>query len=107
MPEDKHSVDALHGRDIGGGVVKTAREIAEMVNHGNDVDDFERYIEYCTFAADSAIEQERERCAKIAEKWTRADHICLHAGEMTASELRSVKAVVNTIIRELKEWPRP
>lgn len=34
--------------------MQTAREIAEMVNHGNDVDDFERYIEYFEHAARAA-----------------------------------------------------
>ena len=46
---------------------------------------------------------ERERCAKIGEKWSGADHIRLHAGEMTAQELRSVRAVVRSIVAELRE----
>ena len=50
-----------------------------------------------------AVAAERERVRDILKKWTRADHIQLHAGEMTASELRSVKAVVNAIIREAGE----
>lgn len=37
--------------------MKTAREIAEMVNHGNDVAGYERYIEYCTLAASSAFDE--------------------------------------------------
>jgi len=48
---------------------KTPREIAETVNHGNDVDDYERYIEYCELAANAAIEQERARCAEIADRF--------------------------------------
>ena len=53
--------------------MKTAREIAEMVNHGNDVDDFERYIEYCEIAAKNALEQERARCAAIAREHASKD----------------------------------
>ena len=45
---------------------------------------------------------ERARCLEIARKWSSADHIQLHAGEMKAQEMRSVKAVVNAIIRELE-----
>jgi hypothetical protein len=33
----------------------------------------------------------------ILKNWQRADHIRLHAGEMTAQEMRSVKAVVRAI----------
>lgn len=47
-----------------------------------------------------------EECAKVADAWKRADEIQLRAGEMTAQELRSVKAVVNSIaamIRSLSE----
>ena len=50
-----------------------------------------------------AVAAERERVRDVLKKWTRADHIQLHAGEMTAQELRSVKAVVNAIIRETGE----
>lgn len=50
----------------------------------------------------SAAEGERERCAVIAEKWTTSGHILLHAGEMTAQELRSVKAVAKAIAAEIR-----
>lgn len=40
---------------------------------------------------------------EIGEKWSGADHIRLHAGEMTAQELRSVRAVVRAIVAELRE----
>lgn len=46
-----------------------------------------------------------ERAAKKAEEWTRADHIRLHAGEMTAQEMRTAQAVARGIaasIRDLK-----
>ena len=57
----------------------------------------------CDVIVEKAILAERERVREIVKKWTRADHIQLHAGEMTAGELRSVKAVVNAIIRETGE----
>jgi hypothetical protein len=38
----------------------------------------------------------------VLEKWQRADHIRLVAGELTAGELRAVKAVVAAIARELR-----
>lgn len=48
-----------------------------------------------------AVAAERERCRAIASRWLSADHIRLHAGEMTAQELRSVRAVVAAIRREI------
>jgi hypothetical protein len=38
--------------------------------------------------------------SRLREKWTRADSLKLHAGEMTAQELRTAKAVANAIIAE-------
>jgi hypothetical protein len=40
---------------------------------------------------------------KILQNWQRADHIRLHAGEMTAQEMRSVKAVVKAIEANINE----
>jgi dsRNA-specific ribonuclease len=37
----------------------------------------------------------------ILSRWQRSDHIQLHAGEMTAQEMRSVKAVVKAIEAEI------
>ena len=45
---------------------------------------------------------ERKRCTNVAMEWTKAGHIRLHAGEMTAQEMRSVKAVVRAIVREIQ-----
>lgn len=51
---------------------------------------------------DKAIMHERMRCSAIALEWTKAKHIRLHAGEMTAQEMRSVKAVTNAIVRAIQ-----
>lgn len=40
---------------------------------------------------------------EIIRRWKRADHIRLHAGEMTAPEMRSVKAVVAAIEQEIEK----
>ena len=47
--------------------------------------------------------EEVDRITEIVNKWTDSGHILLHAGEMTAQELRSVKAVVSAILREIEE----
>lgn len=39
----------------------------------------------------------------ILASWSKAQHIRLHAGEMTAQEMRSVKAVVAAIRREIEQ----
>ena len=45
---------------------------------------------------------ERKRCLAIVRKWSKVGHILLHAGEMKAGELRSVRAVVAAIEREIE-----
>lgn len=45
-------------------------------------------------AADAAVRD-------ALENWSRADHLQLHAGEMTAQELRTTKAVVKAISAEI------
>lgn len=42
-----------------------------------------------------------DRVEQILNKWTRPDHIRLHAGEMTVQELRTVVAVVKAIAVEI------
>lgn len=46
----------------------------------------------------------RDDMLQIANKWSSSDHMRLHAGEMTAQELRTCKAVVNAIIAELSAY---
>ncbi len=48
-------------------------------------------------------DDERHHCRSIIQQWTSADHIRLHAGELAAQEMRTVKAVVNAILAELPE----
>ena len=43
-----------------------------------------------------------ERAAQIAQHWTRPDTLRLHAGEMTAQELRTVVAVLNGVIAAIR-----
>jgi hypothetical protein len=50
---------------------------------------------------DRARKAERLRLTNIAMAWTKSQHILLHAGEMKAQEMRTVKAVTNAIVREL------
>jgi hypothetical protein len=52
-------------------------------------------------ARTAGVAAERERCAKIAVSWQRADAIKLAAGEMTAQELRTAKAVAGGIERAI------
>lgn len=44
-----------------------------------------------------------EFAAGIADDWTLPDHILLHAGEMTAQELRSVMAVARAIAAQIRD----
>lgn len=46
--------------------------------------------------------EERQRCAKVAKRWLKTDYILLHAGEMSAQELRSVKAVIKAVVAEIQ-----
>lgn len=43
-----------------------------------------------------------EDAARVAEAWLKSGRIQLHAGEMTAQELRSVKAVVSAISKSVR-----
>lgn len=43
-----------------------------------------------------------KHAAAIADKWRTPSHIRLHAGEMTAQELRSVQAVAQAIASEIR-----
>lgn len=53
-------------------------------------------------AHDLGWEGAMEFAAGIVDKWTEAGHLLLHAGEMTAQELRTVQAVVRAIAAELR-----
>jgi hypothetical protein len=46
---------------------------------------------------------EKDRCLKEIAKWSSSGHILLHAGEMTAGELRSVKAVIGAIYTAVQD----
>ena len=48
------------------------------------------------------VAAERERCAKIAEEWMDQSTMKLRAGEMTAQELRTSRAVVAAISRAIR-----
>lgn len=41
-------------------------------------------------------------CVGLAEKWLKPSHVRLHAGEMSAQEMRTVLAVVGAIILTMK-----
>lgn len=47
----------------------------------------------------------RERSGEIIRKWLRTDTLKLHAGEMTAQELRTVKAVLRGVLAEIEGRP--
>jgi hypothetical protein len=51
---------------------------------------------------DEATEQERARVLAILDRWKKSQDILLAAGEMTAQELRTVKAVVAAIRRQVE-----
>ena len=47
-----------------------------------------------------------QKVLKILSAWQQPAHITLHAGEMSAQEMRSVLAVVRGIEREIRELGR-
>ncbi len=59
-----------------------------------------RESQAAALARATKAEEANERLREVLAKWSRADHIRLHAGEMTAQEMRCVKAVVGAIERE-------
>jgi hypothetical protein len=44
-----------------------------------------------------------KNAAQIADKWRNPSHVRLHAGEMTAQEMRSVQSVARAIADEIRE----
>ena len=52
---------------------------------------------------DGAFHAGVEFAAEVCDKWMNPDYIRLHAGEMTAQEMRSVLAVVKAIAAEIRE----
>lgn len=54
------------------------------------------------FEKNVAVSLEKYAMVSAAEKWTKRDHIRLHAGEMTTQEMRTAHAVANGIVAELK-----
>lgn len=62
----------------------------------------EQVIGYMREAWEAAAEAERAACAAIVDKWSDGGHLKLHAGEMTAQELRTVQAVVNAIKADIR-----
>lgn len=53
----------------------------------------------------AAIRRERERCAKMADAWERPDALRLAAGEMTAQEMRTARAVAKGIAAAIRSLP--
>ncbi len=46
---------------------------------------------------------EKDRCLEAVKPWLRPDHIRLHAGEMTAQEMRSAVAVARGIFSSIQD----
>lgn len=49
----------------------------------------------------------RERCAKVCEEWLRVSELLLHCGEMSAQEIRTVKAVLTNRAAAIRALPLP
>lgn len=52
-----------------------------------------------------ATAEERERAAKVAEEWLRADELRLHMGELTAQEVRTAQALQRRIAAAIRLPP--
>lgn len=50
----------------------------------------------------AAVKAERERCAGLADQWSKTGDLLLRCGEMTAQELRTAKAVANGIAAAIR-----
>lgn len=53
----------------------------------------------------SEVQRAREEALTEIAKWQKPQHVRLHAGEMTAQEMRSVQAVLGAIVRSLSTPP--
>lgn len=94
----------LDGDETRGSFVRvaplSADELAEMLRKGRY---FGRKLTEPQMAAmlvawrDAHVLAERERCASRAAQWRKSQHVLLHAGEMTAQELRTALAVAGGI----------
>lgn len=47
------------------------------------------------------VKSERERFKFIVKEWLHTPTLLLRAGELSAQEIRTVKAVLNAILREM------
>ena len=52
----------------------------------------------------AATKGERDRCLRVVEQWLKPAHVRLHAGEMSAQEMRSVLAVVSAIAAGVQRY---
>jgi hypothetical protein len=53
--------------------------------------------------ADAAIRLITEECAKVADEWQSAGTAKLRAGELSAAEMRAVKAVSTNIAHRIRQ----
>lgn len=61
--------------------------------------------EIVSTAIATALVNDRARTRAILTKWRRADHMRLHAGEMTEQEVRTVRAVLDVVAAEIGRGP--
>lgn len=50
----------------------------------------------------AAYLERRAKITKVVKGWTNFSYMQLHAGEMTAQEKRTVRAVLDAILREIE-----
>lgn len=68
------------------------RHIPRHDRRGNQIgsQDLDDYYEV-------GVERENERCVALVEEWARPDVIRLHAGELTAQEMRTAVALMRSL----------
>ena len=71
-----------------------------------DLDGYEGLRKLAIYYGGECYGAATDRAAKIAQHWTHPDTLRLHAGEMTAQELRTVVAVLNVVIAAIRSETR-
>jgi hypothetical protein len=97
------------GRDDAGRVERWAREMCRLDGTNPDQAMSRGRGPWWTAYRDDAIgiialadAETTARLSAIFDRWSRQAHVRLHAGEMTAQEMRSVQAVLGAVRREVE-----
>lgn len=112
-----HCWDHLDGEVVAAAATELATLRAQLAEATERIEDLEYKRDYWKRSSDekaaaisgidehipAALAAERARCADMAAQWRKSQHVLLHAGEMTAQEMRTALAVAGGIEAAIRE----